>query len=322
MINARILISTCCILFSFSAAAQDGDAEMQKLFSADDHFIHGSSLKGKGDTHSELSWVDGDSLTKFEGYEQFTIALSDIDFTKKNIVKTKRLDYITNENVYTISLSAAAGKPVIKYHVIVNDDQAPEKLTNSVIILEMPNQQVAEKAFEYLKKLSKGGAVQTQVNNSSSNSGGSFDDQLLSLINGLKDRFEALKGTYVSPGEYNSKVQLEGAVNTRIETGMFQHQFLLANFGDFSTMQEGEKVYKQVAARIEASTKMPVNMIKQSEVSSESGKILSWLPFDANGTVDPALKGFSLVLELAKSVKFDKNYNSTDYYFVSLKIDQ
>jgi len=131
-----------------------------------------------------------------------------------------------------------------------------------------------------------------------------------------------LKGGYVSPGEYNSKVQLEGSVYTRIETGMFQHQFLLVNFGDFGTMQEGEKTYKQIAAKIEASKKMPVNMIKQGEIASETGKTLSWVPFDTNGTLDASMKGFSLVLELVKSVKFDKSYNSIDYYFVSLKIDQ
>jgi len=168
MIKSRPLIATCCILFSFSATAQDTDAEMQKLFSADDHYIHGSSLNGKGETHSELSWVDGDSLYKSEGYEQFRIALSDIDFTKKNIVKTKRLDYITKETVYTISLSAAPGKPILKYHVMLDSDEAPEKLLNNIVVLEMPNQQLAEKAFDYLKKLGKGGAVQTQATNSSS----------------------------------------------------------------------------------------------------------------------------------------------------------
>ncbi|MEO6979103.1 MAG: hypothetical protein ABI113_12015, partial [Mucilaginibacter sp.] len=149
----------------------------------------------------------------------------------------------------------------------------------------------------------------------------SFDAHLATLIDGLKDDYKSMKGAQVPDADqFEATVSLDGAVTTRVNHGSFNHVSLIADYGDYNTMEEALPVYQKISSLVENSKRMPAMMVKQDEQTSEIGRTNSWLPF---GEMPDELKGFNVIVELVKSIKYDKKtFASKDVYFVQLKLDK
>jgi len=325
---------------------------------------HKRTIKARNPKYSEAGeytyWVQGDTVYNCQVYSGQKIALADIDFNTKEIVKSETLEEGTNNNVYVITLNLIKGKKSYSCGCVMGELSGPSHASGKAVKIVERSETWAEMELNALhlaslqqkiaasatdnplprdttsigdttsaidKILAEHKAKQAPVDDvppptdPSTAETGEFDAHLLALINGLKDDFATLKGAQLPDADqYEAKVMLDGSVNTRVTIGSFGHTFLLASFGEFSTMEAAMPVYQRLSARVENSKKMPVSMVKQSEAVSEAVRVNSWLPF---GDVDPGLKGFSIAVELVKSFKFDKQtMSSKDLYFVQLKIDK
>jgi hypothetical protein len=154
------------------------------------------------------------------------------------------------------------------------------------------------------------------------NKTGSFEEQLAALINGVKDNYKSLITGQVKPGEFNCRVQLRDAVSTTINTGTLGSNFLTADFGNYNSIDEALPVFEAVTGKIESSKQLPVELARQEEVISSVSRSRSWLPLNVNKNPAPSLNTVSLVLELVKAARFDKDYNKKNIYFVVLKISR
>ena len=319
--NVFCTLSLGLLLFSFNGAfAQGNESEMKKLFSSTEKIEHKSYMLKYSNKETNYYWVENDTLFSCGGFMSGgKIALADIDFTKKDIVKTNMLVEGSLDYVYRLSFTPIKGKPTFSYvclgKTFISTSNLPEYRKS--ITLDMANLRLANEASEYLQKLSKAGRNKSLPQSKEAPGIGYFDTQLLALINGLKDNFSTLRKDKVEERVYNSSVQLEGSVSTKIYTGLIGNVYLLASFGEFKTIQEAEAIYKKVIEKISKSKKMPATMIKQDEVSNSMSRTTAWLHF---GQLDSALNGFTLELDIMTIGKLDKEYNKIDYYFVKLKI--
>ena len=316
-------LTNCLIFFLFiGTKAQSDDSEMEKLFSSTEKVEHNSYMLKYSNKETNYYWIDNDTLYScggiiFSGGSK--IALSDIDFTKKSIIKTDMLVKNTLDPVYKLKFVPIKGKPTYHYTCYRMGsfyERSGNIYINGNSTLDMATRRLADQAFDYLQRRSQGGIKKISAQDPAKATG-NFDSQLFELINGVKDNFVSLKSSQTIDNENVSKIQLEGSISTRIHTGMALTVSLMADFGDFNTLQEAEAVLEKVSAKISQSRKMPVTMIKQDEVVNSISKTITWLPF---GDVDPELKGFSLDLYVMSLTKLDKNFNRSDYHTVKLRI--
>lgn len=351
----RLLIACGFALTCCSAAAQNASEPAKP---------HKRTIKAHNPKYSEVAdytyWVQGDTVYSCQVYSGQKIAIADIDFGVKEIVKSEMLEEGTNNNVYLVTLNLLKGKKSYSCGCVTGELTGTLRSSNKAVKIVERTEAWAELKFNALHLTSLQQKIAATANDNplprdttstddttsaiekilaehkakqvpaddvppptgpSTATTGDFDAHLLALINGLKDDFAALKGAQV-PGadDYEAKVILDGSVNTRVTVGSFGHTFLLASFGEFSTLEAALPVYQRVSAQVDNSKKMPFSMVKQSEEVSEAVRVNSWLPF---GDIDPGLKGFSIVVELVKSFKFDKQtMSSKDIYFVQLKLDK
>jgi hypothetical protein len=351
----RMLIAYGFALTWYAAAAQNTGEPAKP---------HKRTIKARNPKYSEVAdytyWVQGDTVYNCQVYSGQKIAIADIDFGVKEIVKSETLEEGTNNNVYVITLNLIKGKKSYSCGCVMGELSGPSHVSGKAVKIVERGEAWAELKFNALHLTSlqqkiAASATDSPLPRDTTSAGdttsaidkilaehkakqvpaddvppptdpstagtGEFDAHLLALINGLKDDFATLKGAQV-PGadEYEAKVILDGSVNTRVIIGSFGHTFLLAGFGEFSTVEAALPVYQRISSQVEDSKKMPVSMVKQSEAVSEAVRINSWLPY---GDVDPGLKGFGIAVELVKSFKFDKQtMSSKDIYFVQLKIDK
>ena len=318
------LLGVCIYLISFNnAVAQGFSSEMESLFSAKEKRDHITYMPESANEELNTFWIDADTLYSCVSWEGVKIALSDINFDKKMITKGKMLVKNTQDNVYYLSLETIDKRPAFSFECFgLEVDGSGEADPDLLLRLDMENAVQAEEAFAYLVQLSKQNITAIPEDplpsdqNSGGNKSGDFDSQLSSLIYGIKDDFESLRGGKVNEKQFMSKVQLDGAISTNIYIGMLFNTYLIADFGKFKTREEAEAVYEKMAARISKS-KMPVTMIKLEEIVSPSSKTHGWVPF---GVDDPDMKKFSIVLDVIKTITFDDKYNMLDVYAVSLRI--
>ncbi|HMI78411.1 MAG TPA: hypothetical protein VK484_06430 [Ferruginibacter sp.] len=316
-------------LFPFYAAiAQGASSEMDALFSATDKKEHKSYMLKYSNTESSYFWIQNDSLYSTRFLTGRKIALTDINFNKKNITKTNMLVDKTQDYVYQLTLEPTTGKPMFKFSSLgymFISEATPEP--GAILKLDMINKQEAEDAFSYLQQLSSGlknssGAPEDPFKqagqNNSGNKTGDFDSRLSSLVMGIKDNFASLMGKEDKDNQFISKVQLDGALSTKVYIGMLHNVYLIADFGDFNTMPEAEAMYNKMSAKIQAA-KFPLTMVQMKEMVFPIGKTMAWIPFGAD---DPDMKEFSVTLELIKTISFDKDNKKFDIYSVSLRIEK
>lgn len=316
----KIIISLLILFFFQQAIAQNSDSEMEKLFSSSKKIEHKSYIPKFSNKETNIYWVNNDTLYSCgQFYGGAKIALEDIDFAKKSIIKSRMLVENTADFMYQLNFYPQKGKPTFSYFclgsIFISDSNKPD--FDKMVTLDMANPMLAKQAFEYLQRLSKTANKKTlQIVPTTSNQ--VFDTQLVALINGLKDDFQSLKGKELEDKEYLSKVQLQSTVTTKIVTSRLRNDFVLASFGEFKTMKEAQDIYDKIFKKIN-DAKTPFTLIKQQEVITSMSRTGSWLPF---GQLDPGLKGFSMILDIMKIPKLDKDYNFTDYWFVTLKIEK
>ncbi len=157
------------------------------------------------------------------------------------------------------------------------------------------------------------------------NDGASFETQLNSLINGLKDNFATLKGNEIKKEndafdflskEYESKIMLKGAEKTVIRSSMGSFS-VQAFYGEFRSKEDADAVYSLLVEQVEDS-KLTCCTLVQDEQVLDNLVSTSWIPFDLNGKMDAKLKDMVLEVRSIKLVGIDKEFKSYDYYSVSL----
>lgn len=320
----RILSVVMFLAIFYSAEAQVADAEMEAYFSATNKIEHQAPGVDFNIVESYYSWVEKDSLYYCDVFSGYKIALSDIDLDNvKSELAFKKVKN-SNDYVYSFSLQAINGKGLIQ--TLCNGSVMTKTIDENYDFfkpLEFRNEDLADRALAFLREKKKKAGIKTTLTYSNTAAvSGNFDSQLAQLINGLKNNYASLKGQQLKGNEYLCTVALAGAVKTKISVGMMGITRLFAEFGDFNSEQEATVKYTEMVKKIGGAKKMPVTMVQQNEMVSPIGKTTSWLPLDTETQLDPALKGFSLVLEMVKSTKFDKDYNKQDYYYVQLKISK
>ena len=190
------------------------------------------------------------------------------------------------------------------------DNHAPEENPN---IKEATDEATPAIIFSTNEELFKSFNTTTTAQTASSSG---FDPQLGELMNGYKNGWGTLKGTLLKGSEYQSTANLEGSVTT-IGKGLVGESTMLADFGEYDSKDEAQKVYDNVVNKVEASKEMPVMMVKQNEYLSESGRTTVWVPFDP----PEAFKNVSIWVEMLQSRKFDKELHSSVVYVVVLRIE-
>jgi len=316
------LILVCTAIASFYTAASQGvpndnaaDPEMDKLFS--DKQEHASYLLKYSNTGSNYYWVAKDSLYSCGLIGCRKIAVADIDFTKSKLTRDK--DWLvkgTKDPVYKMELFPIKGKPVFSmssFATFLSIDGTTDAHFDKTLTLDMADNRIANKAMEYLKHLA--GATDGQTTSSSD-----FDSQLSKLINGMKDDYASMQGSRVDEDDVNSTVLLEGAVSTRIHTGMLRDVWLNADYGEFNTLAAAEAIYKKLIDKINNSKGKPCQMVQQDEMVSEPMRTQTWIPFDLNDVLDRSMKRFNIQIDLIKLFKFDKDFNQVDSWSVILRL--
>ena len=316
------LILLCISIARFYTATSQGvpddnsaNPEMKKLFS--DKKEHESYLLKYSNTGSNYYWLAKDSLYSCGLIGCRKIAVADIDFTKSKITRDK--DWLvkgTKDPVYKMELFPIKGKPVFSissFATFLNIDGTADAHYDKTLSLDMADNSIANKAMEYLRQLAGAG-------DGAPTSSSDFDSQLSKLINGLKDDYAGMQGSRVDGDDVNCTVSLEGAVSTRIHTGMLRDIWLNADYGEFNTWAAAEAKYKQLVEKINNSKGKPCPMVQQNEMVSEPLRTQTWLPFDLNDVLDRSMKQFSIQLDLIKLFKFDKDFNQIDSWSVILRI--
>jgi len=83
---------------------------------------HKRTIKARNPKYSEAGeytyWVQGDTVYNCQVYSGQKIALADIDFNTKEIVKSETLEEGTNNNVYVITLNLIKGKKAMAVAVL------------------------------------------------------------------------------------------------------------------------------------------------------------------------------------------------------------
>ena len=316
---SRLILVCTAIASVYTAASQgvannnDADAEIKKLFS--DKQEHESYLLKYSNSGSNYYWVAGDTLFSCGIIGGKKMAITDIDFTKSKISRDKEwLVKGTKEPVYKMELFPIKGKPVFNIGSFVTTVSGTFSTSyDKALTLDMADDHIANKALEYLKHL-------TGAGDGAPISSSGFDSQLSKLINGLKDDYAGMQGSRVDGDDVNCTVSLEGAVSTRIHTGMLRDIWLNADYGEFNTQIAAEAKYKQLIEKINNSKGKPCPMVQQNEMVSEPLRTQTWLPFDLNDVLDRSMKQFSIQLDLIKLFKFDKDFNQLDSWSVILRI--
>jgi hypothetical protein len=313
---ALVCIAITCF---YGAAAQGGgnagDVEMEKLFS--DKAQHGSYRLKVRNTTTNSYWIANDSLYSCISAEKGDglIALADIDFTKSTITMADDW-YVdgTKDPLYKMELIPLMGKPTFTFWCLFASIMVKGEMhLDKTVVLDMASNRIARKAMEYLKLRSTGKAGPATPGNE-------FDSQLGKLINGLKDNYAGMQGSRVDNQEVNCTISLEGAVNTRIYTGMLRNVWLNAAYGEFDTQAAAEATYKRLVERINNSKGLPCPMIKQDENVSETVRTQVWLPFDVNNVLDKSMKDFYIQVDLLKLPKIDKDNKVVYFWSVILRI--
>lgn len=312
----------CNLIAGFYTAKSQGvpsdnsaDPEMATLFS--DKKEHQSYLLKYSNTGSNYYWIAKDTLFSCGLIGCRKIPVADIDFTKSSITRDK--DWLvkgTKDPVYKMELFPIKGKPVFSvssFATFLDIGETGDAHLDKTLILDMADSRIANKAMEYLKHLA--GAT-----DGATTSGSGFDSQLSKLINGLKDNFTSMQGSRVDKDDVNCTVSLDGAVSTRIHTGMLRDVWLNADYGEFTTQAAAEAMYKRLIDKINNSKGKPCPMVQQDEMVSEPLRTQSWIPFDLNDVLDKSMKRFSIQLDLIKLFKFDKDFKQLDSWSVILRI--
>lgn len=304
-----------CCLFSMNSARAQSD--MKKLFS--DHEVHSSYHPKDKFIGTDYYWIEGDTLFHCRASSGQKIALADIDFSKTVIQLNEFLFKEKNTPVYVLQIYPLDNKRVSGFYCDPKGYPVSSILPDpkpTHIYLDMETKHIAQQARDYLKQLagSPGNTDERKKNN--------FESQFYELLKGMKDDFESLKGNKIDATTFASKVQLDGSISTSVNNNDDGEKWLSAFYGTFSNRADAKRVYDKIVKQIDDIQKSFISITKLPEQISDPLTVQAYMPIDIDGDNGKTLSDFTIKVQLAENIKFDKNLNKTSTYLVTFVIDK
>ena len=121
--------------------------------------------------------------------------------------------------------------------------------------------------------------------------------------------------------EYDSKIQLQGAVKCYFPDNFSSHNTFVADFGDYKSYDEGKAVFDKLVAKINNISFKDITFVS-NESNLENLWTYYWLPFNLSGKMSAKMEKVLIEVQMIKLLAFDEKFNTYDSYSLTFRISK
>lgn len=121
--------------------------------------------------------------------------------------------------------------------------------------------------------------------------------------------------------EYDSKIQLQGAVKCYFPDNFSSHNTFVADFGDYKSYEEGKVVFDKLVAKINNISFKDMTFVS-NESNLENLWTYYWLPFNLSGKMSAKMEKVLIEVQMIKLLAFDEKFNTYDSYSLTFRISK